>query len=206
MPRAKHPQKREPPLGLKLPPLLPRDIVRRQTLRLKRLRAREGDRVGDGLAAEPVADEIRVTRPHDGLHARGHDGGELREEGAGVIPRGGEFVVHVTGTLLVGCFRADGFGDGGGLQVGGVGGGRVRVLGGFADVVDVVVVGGEAAVGAGLREGVLDAVGAGGVAILAVGVGAAGGALLESGAAFGVEGFGEVGGLGGADEGFVGVV
>ena len=57
-----------------------------------------------------------------------------------------------------------------------------------------------------MGEGVLDAVGAGGVAVLAVAVGAAGGALLQGGPAFGVEGFGEVGGLGGGDEGFVGVV
>ena len=207
MARPIDPQKREFALGFKHPTFLPTYRIRLQILRLELLCTRELDGVGDGLAAEPVADEICVAGPDDGLDAtRGDDGGELGEEGAGVISRRGELVVDVIRAFLVGGLGADGFHDGGLFQVGGVSGWGVGVLRGFTDVVDVEVVGCFAAVGAGLGEGVLDLVGAGLVAALTVGVGAAGVALVEGGAAVFVEGVHEVGGLGGRDEWFVGVV
>lgn len=207
MARTINPQKRKFPLRFKHPALLPTDRIRLQSLRLKLLCTGELNGVSDSLAAEPVTDEICVAGPDDGLDgSRGDDGGELGEEGARVIPRRGELVVDVIRAFLVGGFGADGFHDRGLFQVGGVGGGGVRVLRGFADVVDVEVVGGFAAVGAGLGEWVFDLVGAGLVAALTVGVGAAGVALVEGGAAVFVEGVHEVGGLGCRDEWFVGVV
>ncbi len=92
------------------------------------------------------------------------------------------------------------------MEVGAVGFGRVRVVGGFSDIVDVKVVGGDTAVGAGGGERIFDSVGADVVAVGAVGVGAGGVTLGQRGAAVLGEGVFEVGGLGGGDEWFVGVV
>lgn len=135
------------------------------------------------------------------------DGGEGGEEVAGVVACAGEFLVGRVGAFGVGCFGADGRGDGGLEEVGGVGGWGVGVCAWFADVVDVEVVEGDAAVGGRSAEGAFDVVVAGVVGVFAGAVGARGGcAFGEEGAAgFGI-GIGELGMLGGGDDGFVGVV
>lgn len=165
------------------------------------------DGVGGVEAAEPVADPVGVAGPHDDADAALDDGREGGEEAAGVVARGGEFVVGRVGTLGVGCFGADGAGDGGFEEVAGVGGGWVRVGARFADVVDVEVVEGDAAVGGGGAEGAFDVVVAGVVGVFAGRVGACGGGAFgeERGTALCV-GVGELGVLGCGDDGFVGVV
>ena len=101
---------------------------------------------------------------------------------------------------------ANGLDDGSLGQVGRVGGWWVRVVGWLADVIDVEVVTGFAAVGSGLGEWVFDSVRADGVRILAVGVGAGCVALGESwGAVVGV-GIHQARVLVSGDEGLVGIV
>ena len=101
MPRPKHPQERKVILLLERAALLAVDVIRRQRLGLESRCAGEIDGVGDGLAAEPVADEVGVAGPDDGLHAGFDDVAELGQEAAGVVAGGGEFVVDVVGAFLV---------------------------------------------------------------------------------------------------------
>lgn len=67
--------------------------------------ARIGDCFRRGLVAEPVADPVGVARPDERRHARGDDGGKLREEGARVckerdeISQVGGGIGHVRGRL-----------------------------------------------------------------------------------------------------------
>ena len=101
MPRRKHPQKPKIILLLERAAWLAVDVVRRERLGLEGRGAGKIDGVGDGLAAEPVADEVGVAGPDDGLHAGFDNVAELGQETAGVVAGGGEFVVDVVGTLLV---------------------------------------------------------------------------------------------------------
>ena len=161
MPRTKHPQKAQIIHALERAPLGAIDRIRLQRLRCESLRAGVGDGVCGGEAAEPVADPVCVAGPDDDADAGLNDGGEGGEEAAGVVACAGEFLVGRVGAFGVGCFCADGAGDGGLEEVGRVGGWRVGVCAGFADVVDVEVVEGDAAVGRGGAEGAFDVVVAG---------------------------------------------
>ena len=183
------------------------DTVGRQALGGESGGAGIRDGVGGGEAAEPVADPVGVAGPEDDADAALDDGGEGGEEVAGVVAGGGELVVGRVGALGVGGLGADGARDGGLEQVAGVGGGRVGVVARLADVVDVEVVEGDAAVGRGGAEGPLDVAVAGVVGVLAGGVGARGGGAFgqERGAALGVGG-GELRVLGRGDDGLVRVV
>ena len=207
MPGPKHAQKAQIIHRLHRAPLRPVHSIGRQRLRRERLRAGIRNRVGGREAAEPVADPIRVAGPQDDADAALDDGGEGGEEVAGVVARGGEFVVGGVGAFGVGRFSADGAGDGGLEEVARVGGWRVRVVARFADVVDVEIVEGDAAVGGGGAEGAFDVAVAGAVGVFAGRVRARGGGAFgqERGAALGV-GVGELGVLGGGDYGLVGVV
>ena len=207
MPRPKDPQKAQIIHTLKRAPLGPINRIRLQRLLRERGRCGVGDGVGGAQAAEPVADPVCVAGPDDDADAGLDDGGEGGEERAGVVAGGGEFFVGRVGAFGVGCFGADGGGDGGLEEVGRVGGWWVRVCARFADVVDVEVVEGDAAVGGGGAEGAFDVAVAGVVGVFAGRVGAGGGGAFgeEGGAGFGV-GVGELGVLGCGDDGFVGVV
>ena len=147
MPGSKHPQEAEVVHRLERPPRRPVDGVGRQRRGREGGGAGVGDGVGGGEAAEPVADPVGVAGPHDDADAAFDDGGEGREEVAGVVARGGEFVVGGVGALGVGRFGADGARDRGLEEVAGVGGRWVGVVARFADVVDVKVVQCDTAVG-----------------------------------------------------------
>ena len=180
MPRPKNPQKAEIIHRLKSAGRGPVDRVARQRLRRERCLARIGNGVGGREPAEPVADPVGVTGPDDGRDARLDDVGELREEGAGVVARGSEFLVGCVGAFLVGRLGADGLDDVRPGQVGGVGFGRVGVVGRSADIVDVKV--------GDLRKGAFDTVVAGRVAGFAVGIAAARVAFVERRRTFAVVG------------------
>ena len=137
VPGAKHPDEAEVARRLERAGLRPVDGVGRQG------RGREGGlaRVGDGVRgrepAEPVADPVGVAGPQDDADAALHDGGEGREEVAGVcflgggfldqrllcveggsvwmltVTRRGELLVWGCRALCVLCLGSDGFGDSG---------------------------------------------------------------------------------------------
>ena len=204
---AKHPQEAQIIHRLERASLRAVHGVGRQRRGCESGRAGVGDGVGGGEAAEPIADPVGVAGPHDDADAALHDGVEGGEEVAGVVARVGEFVVGGVGALGVGGLGADGAGDGGFEQVAGVGGGWVRVIARFADVVDVKVVQGDPTVCWGGAEGAFDVAVAGVVGVFAGRVGAGGGgAFREKGAAALCVGVGELGVLGFGDDGFVGVV
>ena len=140
VPRAKHPQEAEIVDALERAPFRAVDRVGCQRRGRERGRAGVRDRVGGREAAEPVADPVGVAGPQDDADAALDDGGEGGEEVAGVVARGGEFVVGGVGALGVGGLGADGAGDGGLEEVARVGGRGVRVVARFADVVHVEVV------------------------------------------------------------------
>ena len=58
--------------------------IRRQCLRSKSRGARVGDGVGGSQVAKPVAYPVRIAGPHDDANSTLNDGGEGREEVAGV--------------------------------------------------------------------------------------------------------------------------
>ena len=147
MPGSKHPQEAEVFHRLERTRSRPVDGVGRQRCGREGGGAGVGDGVGGGEAAEPVADPVGVAGPHDDADAALDDGREGGEEVAGVVARGGEFVVGGAGALGVGRFGADGARDGGLEEVAGVGGWWVGVVARFADVVDVEVVQCDTAVG-----------------------------------------------------------
>ena len=197
VPRPKDPRKAQFAHILKRPRRRAADRVARQRRALERRLAAVGNRLRRGLVAEPVADPVGVSGVDDRLDTRFHHVGELREERAGVVARGGKLLVGRVGAFLVGGLGADGFDDGGGLEVVDVGFWGVGVVARGADVVDVEV--------GNLAEGPFDRVVADVVRIRAVGITAAGGTRLECGEALAVVGI-EVGCvLGGGDERLVGV-
>ena len=158
MPRAKDPQEPQLALLFEIPAVLPIDIVRRQRLAFEGRLPIIRHRLGRSLVAEPITYPVRVPGPDHGLYARLDDVRQLGEEAAGVVPRGGEFLVGRVGAFLVGGLGTDGFDNVGLFEVGDVGFGGVRVVGRGADVVDVEVVGGDAAIGGGGGEGAFDRV------------------------------------------------
>lgn len=113
MARAKNPQKRKIIHHLKRPSRLAPNGITGQLLRAERRLAGIGHRLSGREPAVPVADPVRVAGPHDRRHAAFDHVGELPEEGARVVPRGGEFLVRCVGAFLVGGLGADGFHDGG---------------------------------------------------------------------------------------------
>lgn len=113
MPGPKNPQKRKIIHHLVRPRRLSPNRITRQLLGLEGRLAGKGHRLGGREPAVPIADPVRVAGPDDGGHAAFDDVGELGEEGARVVPRGGEFLVGCVGAFLVGGLGADGFDDGG---------------------------------------------------------------------------------------------
>ena len=207
MPGAKHPQEAEIVHGLERAALGAGHGVGRQGLGGEGGGAGEVDRVGGREAAEPVADPVGVAGPEDDADAAADDGAEGGEEVAGVVARGGEFVVGGVGALDVGGLGADGARHRGLEQVARVRRRWVGIVARFADVVHVEIVGGDAAVGGGGAEGAFDVAVAGVVRGLAGAVGpSGGGAFGEEGGAVLVVGVGELCVLGGGDDGPVGVV
>ena len=153
MPGPKHPQKAKIIHRLDRAPLRPADGIGGQRLGRESRGAGISDRVGGREAAEPVADEICVAGPQDDADAALDDGGEGGEEVAGVVARGGEFVVGRVWALGICSSRPNSAGDGGLEEVARVGGWWVGIVARFADVVNVEVVEGDAAVGRGGAEG-----------------------------------------------------
>ena len=84
MARPKHSQKVKVAYSLESPSLRPADGVSVQRRGVEGRGAGVGDCVGGGKTAEPVADPVGVTSPHDHLNTGLHNGGELGEKGAGV--------------------------------------------------------------------------------------------------------------------------
>ena len=167
MPGPKHPQKAQIIHRLDRAPLRPVHRIRRQRLGRERAGAGITDRVGGREPAEPIADPIRVAGPEDDADAALDDGGEGGEEVAGVVACGGEFVVGGVWAFCVCRLGSYGAGDGGLEEVARVGGRGVRVVARFADVVDVEVVEGDAAIGGGGAEGSFDVAVAGAVGVFA---------------------------------------
>ena len=91
MPGPKHPQEAEVVHRLERASLRPADRVGCQRCGRERRRSGVRDGVGGGEAAEPVADPVGVAGPQDHADAALDDGGEGREEIAGVCF--GEFLL-----------------------------------------------------------------------------------------------------------------
>lgn len=164
MPRPEDAREAQLAHALESPRLCPAHRVTRQGRRLEGALPAICDGFGGGLVAEPVADPVGVAGPDDGLHALLDHVGELGEEGAGVVARGGELLVGCVGAFLVCGLCANGLDDGARLQVIDIGFRRVGIVARGADIVDVEI--------GGLGEGTLDAVVADLVGVCAGGVGA----------------------------------